>query len=91
MCLCAYLEKAILIDDYALGKDTGIIDLVLVGDIDQANLQDLTHKTERYIDRKIRTLILSSEEYKSLSKNLRSRPRFLLWEQRNLKKQSPKG
>ncbi len=29
------LERAYLIDDYAEGKDTCIIDLVLVGNIDQ--------------------------------------------------------
>ena len=29
------LEKAYLLDDYAEGKDTGIIDLLLVGNIDQ--------------------------------------------------------
>ncbi len=57
------LEEAYLIDDYAEGKDTGIIDLVLVGNIDQENLNDLVHKTERYIDRKIRTLILTPEEW----------------------------
>ena len=28
------LERAYLIDDYAEGKDSGIIDLVLVGNID---------------------------------------------------------
>ena len=49
------LEEAYLLDDYAEGKDTGIIDLVLIGDIDQKNLIDLVHETERYIARKIRT------------------------------------
>ena len=43
------MECAYLIDDYAEGKDTGIIDLVLVGDIDQYHLNDLSKKTERYI------------------------------------------
>ncbi len=43
------LEKAYLIDDYAEGKDTGIIDLVLVGDIDPYHLNDLSRKTEHYI------------------------------------------
>jgi DNA-binding transcriptional ArsR family regulator len=74
------LEKAILVDDYAEGKDTGIIDLVLVGDIDQHNLQDLTRKTERYIERKIRTLVLTNEEYKTLAPNLSKRPNFILWQ-----------
>ena len=74
------LEKAMLIDDYAEGKDTGIIDLVLIGDIDRENLQDLTHKTEKYIDRKIRTLILAEIEYHHLLPNLAKRPQFILWQ-----------
>jgi hypothetical protein len=49
------LERAYLLDDYAEGKDSGIIDLVLVGNIDQYHLNDLSRKTERYIKRKIRT------------------------------------
>lgn len=76
------LEKALLIDDYAEGKDTGIIDLVLIGKIDQNNLQDLTKKTEKYIDRKIRTLTLTPYEYNSLSANLAKRPQFVLWQQK---------
>lgn len=75
------LEKAILIDDYAEGKDTGIIDLVLIGKIDQTILRDLTYKTEKYIRRKIRTLVLSRREYENLTSNLNNRPQFLLWEQ----------
>ena len=74
------LEEAYLIDDYAEGKDTGIIDLVLVGDIDQMNLSDLVRKTERYIDRKIRTLVLSSEEWRGMFSDLKKRPLLKLWQ-----------
>ena len=74
------LEKAYVIDDYAEGKDTGIIDLVLVGDIDQYHLNDLSRKTERYIKRKIRSLVLSRSEYKNLLPTLKGRPRLLIWE-----------
>jgi DNA-binding Lrp family transcriptional regulator len=74
------LEEAYLIDDYAEGKDTGIIDLVLVGDIDQENLIDLVRKTERYIDRKIRTLVLTQTEWQKLKTNLAKRPLLKLWE-----------
>jgi len=74
------LEKAYVIDDYAEGKDTGIIDLVLVGDIDQYHLNDLSRKTERYIKRKIRSLVLSRSEYNKLLPTLKGRPRFLIWE-----------
>ncbi|MCF8069570.1 MAG: winged helix-turn-helix domain-containing protein [Desulfobacterales bacterium] len=74
------LEKALLIDDYAEGKDTGIIDLILIGNIDKDNLQDLTNKTEKYIDRKIRTLSLTADEFKKLAPNLDQRPQFVLWQ-----------
>ncbi len=57
------LDRAYLIDDYAEGKDTGIVDLLLVGKIDQYHLNDLSRKTERYIKRKIRSLVLTQEEF----------------------------
>jgi DNA-binding transcriptional ArsR family regulator len=75
------LEKAIIIDDYAMGKDTGIIDLVLIGNINQENLADLVKKTEKYINRKIRTLILSRQELKNQGRILLGRPQFVLWEE----------
>jgi len=74
------LERAYLIDDYAEGKDTGIIDLLLVGNINQYHLNDLSRKTERYIRRKIRSLVLSEDEYDDLKPNLENRPRVLIWE-----------
>lgn len=74
------LELAYLIDDYAEGKDTGIIDLLLVGEIDQYHLTDLSRKTERYVNRKVRSLVLSREEYNELLPELKKRPRILVWE-----------
>ena len=79
------LEEAYLIDDYAEGKDTGIIDLVLVGNIDQENLIDLVHKTERYIDRKIRTLVLTTGEWAKMQPSLIKRPLLRLWNKTNNK------
>ena len=74
------LEKAYIIDDYAEGKDTGIIDLVLVGNIDQYHLNDLSRKTEQYIKRKIRSLVLNRDEFKNFLSQLENRPYFLVWE-----------
>jgi predicted DNA-binding protein YlxM (UPF0122 family) len=74
------LEKAYLLDDYAEGKDTGIIDLLLVGDIDQYHLNDLSRKTERYIKRKIRSLVLSRDEFKEFEPKLELCPNILIWE-----------
>ena len=74
------LESAYLLDDYAEGKDTGIIDLLLVGDIDQYHLNDLSRKTERYIKRKIRSLVLSRDEFKEFEPKLKACPHILIWE-----------
>ena len=77
------VECAYLIDDYAEGKDTGIIDLLLIGNINQYHLNDLSRKTERYIKRKIRSLVFSSEEYNQLEPKLEKRPRVLIWKANN--------
>ena len=77
------LERAYLIDDYAEGKDTGIIDLLLVGNINQYHLSDLSRKTERYIKRKIRSLVLSRDEFNDLLPKLEKRTRLLIWEAKN--------
>lgn len=77
------IEKAYLLDDYAEGKDTGMIDLLLVGKIDHNHLDDLSKKTERYINRKIRTLVLSREEFEEMQPLFKNRPLMLVWEQQN--------
>lgn len=73
------LKSAYLIDDYAEGKDSGIIDLLLVGNIDQYHLSDLSRKTEAYIKRKIRALVLSDEEFDEFKSKLNQRPHILIW------------
>ena len=83
------LEKAYLIGDYAEGKDTGIIDLVLVGKIDVYHLNDLTKKTQRYVQRKIRTLVLTPGEFEEMMPQLNNRPVLLLWDaQKGIEKES---
>ena len=73
------LELAYILDDYAEGKDTGILDLLLVGNINEYHLNDLSRKTERYIERKIRSLVLNWREFEQMKPRLESRPRLLLW------------
>ena len=79
------LEKAYLVEDYAKGKDTGIIDIILVGDIDHYHLNDLSRKTERYIRRKIRTLVLSRQEFQDFQDKLSKEPHILIWEEKKNK------
>jgi len=74
------LDRAYLIGDYAEGKDTGIIDLVLVGDINMYHLNDVSRKTERYIKRKVRTLVLTREEFTEFSTKIEDQPQLLIWE-----------
>ena len=74
------LERAYLIDDYAEGKDSGIIDLVIVGNIDPYHLYDLSRKSERYIKRKIRSLVLNRNEYNEFESKIKSSPHILIWE-----------
>ena len=74
------LERAYLIDDYAKGKDTGIVDLLLVGDIDHYHLNDMSRKTERYIKRKIRSLVLNRKEFEEFFAETANRPRILIWD-----------
>ncbi len=71
-----------LIDDYAEGKNTGIIDILLVGNIDPYHLNDLSKKTERYIKRKIRPVVLGKDEFGSFQERMKDRPQLLIWEAR---------
>jgi hypothetical protein len=48
--------------------------------IDNYHLHDLTKKTERYIKRKIRHLVLTRSEFEAFEKDLAARPHLLIWE-----------
>lgn len=74
-----HLEAAYLTGDYAEGRDTGIIDLILVGDIDRRNLADLTAKTERHLERRIRTLVVTADEFDALRDKSVQQTFLLLW------------
>jgi len=74
------LDAAYLVGDYARGADSGIIDVVLLGDIDRGQLEDFVAKTEEYIERKIRTLILSRGEFERLQETRGFKPILKLWE-----------
>ena len=60
------VEIALITGDYAQGKDTGLVDLVIVGQIDKVYLEKLIQRTEQLINRKIRSLILDKDEFGKL-------------------------
>lgn len=76
------LEEAYVIDDLALGRDTGLIDLVLLGNIDRANLHDLVTKTERYLNRKIRVVVYGADEQSACVALVKQRSGLRVWSRR---------
>ncbi|RCL75478.1 MAG: ArsR family transcriptional regulator [Flavobacteriales bacterium] len=72
------MQQAYLVGDYAKGKDSGLIDVVLIGELDKSILQEAIDTAEALINRKIRTLVLTKKEFEAntLKKN---EPFLLLW------------
>ena len=72
------VENAYLIGDYAKGKDSGIIDVILVGKVDKSYLTGLIEKAEDLVQRKIRYLVMNQielDQYKLQNEE----PILLLW------------
>ncbi|MCK4446507.1 MAG: ArsR family transcriptional regulator [Candidatus Marinimicrobia bacterium] len=73
------VDFAFIRGDYAVGKDSGLIDLVIVGEnINLIELERVKKKTEKLIDRKIAILILDGEEFNNLKKTILSYPYIVL-------------
>lgn len=71
------LQAAYLTGDFALGKDSRIIDLALVGDdLDRQYIDTLVEKAEDYVSRRIKYIILNREEMIQI---YRGKPTFLIW------------
>jgi len=70
---------AIITGDYAEGKDSGIIDLVMVGDINKEKLRKYAKKVETLVKRKINTLVLTIDEFNGYRKSLNLDKAIWLW------------
>ena len=75
------LEIALVVGDYARGIDSGIIDLIVVGDIDRDYLQSLVVKTEELVKRRIRTLVMGREEYERYAVRLTKQDKLVVWDE----------
>ena len=64
------IDKAFVIGDYAKGIDSGLIDVVLVGEVDVETLEKFVDKTGNLIRRKIRPLVLNKQEFQKLRQRL---------------------
>jgi hypothetical protein len=76
------VKSAFITGDYAVGKDTGIIDLVIIGEINHNYLAELISTTEKVIKRKIRPLVLNGNEYENLKDNLKLNKALVIWEKK---------
>jgi hypothetical protein len=65
-----------ILDDYALGKDTGLIDLLIVGEVKAERLQDYVRITEEKVRRKLRVLVLGMEEFEGSKQTFLQRPNW---------------
>ena len=72
------VDEAYLIGDYARGQDTGIIDVILIGDVDKAYLHELIEKAEVLVQRKVRALVMTSNELNEYLKKQNGHS-LLLW------------
>ncbi len=80
------VELAFITGDYARGIDSGIIDLVIVGQVDREFLQLLVDRAEEIIKRKIRLLLLSNEDFERLKEKLKFEKALVVWTRDNNKK-----
>jgi hypothetical protein len=78
------LQLAFVRGDYAVGKDNGLIDLVIIGsNINQKELERVRKKTEHLIQRKISIVVLTDKEYSKLKSSLEENPLLVLYKSKN--------
>ncbi|MED4351115.1 ArsR family transcriptional regulator [Schinkia azotoformans] len=73
------VDLALITGDYANGIDSGIIDLVIVGEIDQTYLRVLVEKSEALIHRKIRTLVLKDQKFVNMKDKFKNDRAIVVW------------
>lgn len=78
-----HIHSAYIVGDYARGKDSGIIDLVIVGEVDENYLRKLVEKVESMTRRRIRYLILDEEELERFRETLKLDEAITLWGEGN--------
>ena len=72
-------DLIILTGDYAKGIDTGIIDIIIVGQVDKSKLDGYIYSAEKKIDRKVRYLVLKKEEFQQLKDKFANDGMLIIW------------
>lgn len=70
------VEAIYALDDYAEGRDSGLIDVLIVGDVFMDKIQALRPNLEKEIRRKLRIMVLSADEFAECRDMLLKRPNW---------------
>lgn len=70
------VDSVYILDDYAQGRDSGLIDVLIVGDIDHSHLENLRTITESKIQRKLRIMTATADEFEQGRDVYMSRPNW---------------
>jgi len=73
------VESAYLIGDYARGIDSGLIDIVLIGKINKIELDRIAERRGKDIARKIRPMVVTVKELRTLWAQLNMDHALLIW------------
>ncbi|MEO1436338.1 MAG: ArsR family transcriptional regulator [Bacteroidota bacterium] len=76
------VEQVFLVGKFSKGLDSDIIDLMFIGNIDKIYLINLIDKVEGMIHRKVRYVIYTESEFKSLDLSHYDPAPLLLWDAR---------
>lgn len=74
------VSQVYVIGDFARGMDRKVIDILLVGQVEELYLISLIAKAEKLIHRKIRYLILNQEETEGFMEDMGQEDILLIWE-----------
>jgi hypothetical protein len=71
------LKVAFIVGDYAKGKDSGTIEIILVGEVNEKYLNRLAEKAKSLLHRNIKTNVISSQEFERTQDQFSSA--LLIW------------
>jgi len=73
------VQTAYLVGDYARGIDSGLIDIILIGKINKMELDRISERRGKDISRKIRSMVVTIKELRSLWSQLNMDQALLIW------------
>ena len=70
------VKAVYILDDYAQGNDSGLIDVLVVGNVDRSRLEELRRIVEGKISRKVRIMDVTLDEFEDSRSVFLGRPNW---------------